>query len=578
MVEQDYAAYDEVDQAVWRFVLLQLSSRLGQRAHPAYQLGLKASGISAERIPSIAEMNERLAALGWGAVCVDGFIPPRAFQEFQANGLLPIAAEVRTREHLVYTPAPDIIHEAAGHAPILADPVYAAYLRRVGELGARAFTLPEDTAVHEATHTLSEIKEDGIASPASVARAEQGLAEALQSLTRSSEATRLSRLYWWTAEYGLVGRPDDYRIYGAGLLSSLGESHSCHSPEVLKLPLDERCLDLGFDITRPQPQLFVARDFEALHELSERVEGSLARTRGGAVALAAAQQSRELSTLSFESGAQAIGVLTEIVGDVGAPALLVLAGPCAIARAGVILADQGPSVHTSGLCIPLGRLASGTRLEDLCEAEVVRRIDPSTRRLRLEFECGARVEGVFERRIGLPGGRTAVVKLSQALITVPRHAAIELREFSLVAAGAFVTAEPGASDKSFYEAAEASSGIGSASEREPGHAKPDAPKRVPRARPLSSEQRALRACYARVSSARGNSEVEGPFAAVEQQLAAFHPREWLLRFAMLEELARRGSRSALALGLEATLERLEADYGGEQPIASGLKSLRTANA
>src|SRR6185436_13552269 len=111
VVEQDYAAYNAVDQAVWRFVLLQTHSRLLETAHPAYRDELAKTSISVEHIPSIAEMNDKLGRFDWSAVCVDGFIPPRAFQEFQADRMLPIAADIRTREHLVYTPAPNIIHE-----------------------------------------------------------------------------------------------------------------------------------------------------------------------------------------------------------------------------------------------------------------------------------------------------------------------------------------------------------------------------------------------------------------------------------------------------------------------------------
>ena len=114
VVEQDYSQYTEIDQAVWRFVLLQTYERLQHTAHPAYRSGLGKTGISVERIPRIAEISERLERFGWGAVCVDGFIPPRAFQEFQAAGILPIAADMRTKDHLVYTPAPDIIHESDG--------------------------------------------------------------------------------------------------------------------------------------------------------------------------------------------------------------------------------------------------------------------------------------------------------------------------------------------------------------------------------------------------------------------------------------------------------------------------------
>src|SRR4051812_33165967 len=262
VVEQDYAQYNEVDQAVLRFVLLQTYQRLQHTAHPAYREGLARTGISVERIPRISEMSACLERFGWRAVCVDGFIPPRAFQEFQAASILPIAADMRTLGHLVYTPAPDIIHEAAGHAPILTDPRYAAYLRAIGEVGKKAFSSPADARVYGAIFELSELKEARAVHPELVSSAEARLARALADVSHTSEASRLSRLYWWTAEYGLVGTPRDYRLYGAGLLSSLWESHACHDASVRKLPLSADCVEQSYDITRTQPQLFVARDFE----------------------------------------------------------------------------------------------------------------------------------------------------------------------------------------------------------------------------------------------------------------------------------------------------------------------------
>src|SRR5262245_6443656 len=108
VVEQDYGAYTARDQAVWRFVLLQTHARLLGAAHPAYAAGFVAAGIEVDRIPDIARMSDRLASTSFQTVCVDGFIPPRAFQAFQARGVLPIAADIRTAEHLTYTPAPDI--------------------------------------------------------------------------------------------------------------------------------------------------------------------------------------------------------------------------------------------------------------------------------------------------------------------------------------------------------------------------------------------------------------------------------------------------------------------------------------
>src|SRR5271166_899352 len=158
VVQQDYSQYTAADQAVWRFVLLQMHARLTRTAHGAYREGLASTGISVDRIPAIDEMNDKLARFGWSAVCVDGFIPPRVFQEFQASGILPIAADIRARAHLAYTPAPDILHEAAGHAPILPEPVFASYLRRIGELGKKAFARPAEGRVFSAIYTLSEVK------------------------------------------------------------------------------------------------------------------------------------------------------------------------------------------------------------------------------------------------------------------------------------------------------------------------------------------------------------------------------------------------------------------------------------
>merc|ERR1719319_2154628 len=104
-------------------------------------------------------MNRILQEIGWAAVAVDGFIPPNAFMEFQAYKVLVIASDIRQLENIEYTPAPDIIHEAAGHAPIIANPDYAEYLRRFGELGAKAILSSHDNDMYEAVRNLSILKE-----------------------------------------------------------------------------------------------------------------------------------------------------------------------------------------------------------------------------------------------------------------------------------------------------------------------------------------------------------------------------------------------------------------------------------
>ena len=145
VVSQDYEDYTSVDHAVWRYVMRKNVDYLSKVADDSYVEGLRKTGITLDKIPNIQDMNDILGEIGWGAVCVDGFIPPTAFMEFQAYKVLVIAADIRQLEHIEYTPAPDIIHEAAGHAPIIADPEYAEYLRLFGKLVVKPFLQQEIT-------------------------------------------------------------------------------------------------------------------------------------------------------------------------------------------------------------------------------------------------------------------------------------------------------------------------------------------------------------------------------------------------------------------------------------------------
>ena len=132
VIDQPYSAYTAQDHAVWRYVMRQNIKHLAGVAHHSYLEGLKRTGISVDTIPQMYGMNRILSEIGWAAVSVDGFIPPSAFMEFQAYNVLVIAADIRPVNQILYTPAPDIIHEAAGHAPIIADGEYAAYLKLFG--------------------------------------------------------------------------------------------------------------------------------------------------------------------------------------------------------------------------------------------------------------------------------------------------------------------------------------------------------------------------------------------------------------------------------------------------------------
>lgn len=296
-VEQHYESYTPRDQAVWRHIMKRLKRHLESRAHPVYLKGLEDTGIDGEAIPRLETMNDKLARLGWRCVGVRGFIPPAVFTELQTLGILAIAADIRSHKTLLYTPAPDIVHESAGHAPILADASYAGYLRACGEVGFKAIASAEDRALFEAIRNLSVVKEDPLATPDDVAHAQLRLDAASRSVRYVSESTRASRLYWWTAEYGLVGSVESPRLYGAGLLSSIGEAEHCLTPEVRKVPLTAECVNTSYDITRMQPQLFVAKDFTHLNEVLGDFRSTLAWARGGDYGLDEALRSRAVNHL-----------------------------------------------------------------------------------------------------------------------------------------------------------------------------------------------------------------------------------------------------------------------------------------
>jgi len=381
VADQDHGAYTPRDHAVWRHILARLTNRLKETAHESYLAGLAATGIGLERIPSLDEMNEKLEALGWSAVGVRGFIPPAVFTELQSLGVLAIAADIRSHEHIGYTPAPDIVHESAGHAPILADRRYAEYLKRCGEAGFRAIASVEDQAVYEAIRNLSVVKEDPEATEDEVRLAEERLRAAGASRRYVSESTRASRLYWWTAEYGLVGDLDHPKLYGAGLLSSLGEAEHCLTPAVRKVPLSLACADTEYDITRMQPQLFVARDFDQLFEVLEAFEATLGWRRGGDHGLEEALRARTVNHLRLDGGFELTGkVVARIparreVAEGLATALAQVEGPIQLSRGGraegrpwpgaaLVAFGSGSLPHRGGfsLDLPSGLFLTGFRV------------------------------------------------------------------------------------------------------------------------------------------------------------------------------------------------------------------------
>lgn len=395
IVEQAYDKYTPVDHAVWRYVMRQNYAYLKDVAYYPYIPGLKKAGLTIEKIPSLQEINDSLSLIGWGAVTVDGFIPPAAFMEYQACRVLVIAADIRQLEHIEYTSAPDIIHESAGHAPIICDAKYNQYLSYLGSIGTKALFSSKDYALYESIRQLSILKETPHVNKSVLAAAEEEVLFNQQNLGTPSEMALLSRLQWWTVEYGLIGSLEEPKIYGAGLLSSIGESASCMQPSVKKILYTIDALEYGYDITKEQPQLFVTPTFQNLIDVLEQLESRMAFRVGGMESVLKAIECKNICTATYSSGLQVSGVFSKVYSDKnGHIKYLNTTGPTSLSYNYQQLSGHDHQYHTAGFGSPIGKLKNtDTSLEYFTPQHLSMHGITEQKRVILVFENGIEVEG-----------------------------------------------------------------------------------------------------------------------------------------------------------------------------------------
>ncbi len=549
-----------MDHASWRYILKISQVFFAKHAHPLYLNGLRETGISTERIPLISEMDEKLSRFGWRAVAVSGFIPPAVFMEFLARGILPIACDMRKIENLAYTPAPDIVHEAAGHAPIIADPAYADYLHHYGELAEKAIFSSQDLAVYEGVKLLSDTKEDPRSTDGMVAEAQAKLDAAIAAVDHDSEATQLGRMGWWTIEYGLLGTPENPKIYGAGLLSSVGESYECLKPHVSKLPFTVDCVNQSYDITRPQPQLYIARDFESLKGGLAKFAATMAYKMGGLAGLEKARKAATTTTAVYDSGLQVSGTLASIREhrlSKEEPAYLSYQGPTQLSYTDKELDGQGPRYHSQGFSSPVGRL------KGLKKSAADLTIDELKAMPRLEFESGVTVEGKLVDHIAR-GGRNLILVFRDCTVRLGDEVLFrpEWGTYDMACGARIISVFGGAADRAAF--LEATGGFKQA----PGKPKTN----------LTPENRALNDLYAKVRRIReagpvGGAQIE-ELAAIHAELETRYPEEWLLRYELLELDARDRLASPWSGAVRSALEGFvsQAQDGGAT-IRRGLELL-----
>ncbi|MGB8956501.1 MAG: aromatic amino acid hydroxylase [Tumebacillaceae bacterium] len=562
VVAQNYDKYTPIDQAVWRYVLRQNSSFLKNKGYGSYEEGLRVTGMSMEKIPNMDEMNHKLAEIGWGVTAVDGFIPPVAFFDFQAHGILPIAGDIRTLNHIAYTPAPDIIHEAAGHAPMLHDPGYAEFLRLFGGIGAKALANKQDHNLYEAIRLLSIVKEDPEATPEQVEAAEKNLDEAAAAVTMTSEASAISKLYWWTVEYGLIGEVSDPKIYGAGLLSSMGESYGVYTPNVEKVAFDlHACSLTDYNITKPQPQLYVCKDFQQLIEAVQEFAKGMAWMVGGTESLHKAVDSCAIATAEYSSGLQVSGIFTDLELDANGEAVyLKTTGGTALAVANKELAGHDKSYHSEGFGSPIGQLEGlETPLEDFTDTQLVEAGIIAGNATTLTFASGVNVQGLV-KRVQRENGKIVLVVFDDCTVTLGEKVLFqsEWGPYDMAVGAKIVSVFAGAAD------------------REAFHAINFRPSQLQTKRPeISAELRVLHDMYQTVRGLRESNADDDQIAHVASgvidTLETHYPNDWLLRVELLELLVPRNLLSDEQAVLRASLDKISAsDTEKAGLIANGL--------
>lgn len=524
MVKQDPSLYTPIDHASWRFIMKIGRAFFSRHAHEKYLDGLRETGISTERIPLIEEMDACLGKFGWHAVAVSGFIPPAVFMEFLARGILPIACEMRKLEHIAYTPAPDIVHEAAGHAPIIADPDYARYLHHYGDLAKKAIYSARDLDVYHAIRELSEVKEDPRSTSERIDAAQKRLDTAIAAVDHVTEATQLGRMGWWTIEYGLIGDPGDPKIYGAGLLSSISESYHCLDSQVRKLPLGVDCVDVSYDITQPQPQLFLAPDFETMTRVLDEFAERMAYRQGGKEGLEKARKAGATTTAQLDSGIQISGTLARYDNDpAGRPFYLKYEGPAQLSFEDQEIEGQGCGYHSQGFSTLIGPLRDLARSPaELSDRELEALGFRAGGAGRMEFQSGAILEGVLRART-VRQGRNLILTFESCRVTRGSETLFDPSwgPFDLACGTRVVSVFGGAADRGRF--LDATGGF----KQEP---------RKPKSN-LTPVNRDLNVLYARVRQLRETrkpSELPTELRRIHDELESRFPGDWLLRYELLE--------------------------------------------
>lgn len=228
-IDQCWDEYTVDEHAVWDLLYARQSDLLQDRAAPEFLAGLESLELSRSGIPNLKRLNPALKAMtGWEIVMVPHLVPDDVFFTHLANRRFPAGRFIRKRDQLDYLQEPDVFHDIFGHVPMLANPIFADYMQAYGKGGLRALD--------------------------------------------HGTLKNLARLYWYTVEFGLIKSSKGLRIYGAGIVSSAGESrYALEDDSPLRIDFDlERIMRTEYEIDKFQKSYFVIDSYEQLFDATQQ--------------------------------------------------------------------------------------------------------------------------------------------------------------------------------------------------------------------------------------------------------------------------------------------------------------------
>lgn len=246
-IHQPYELYSEENQRTWRRLYAGIRDHWTRYAHPKFLQGVENLLLSPDAIPRLEQVNQKLAPLsGFKSRAVAGYVPAYIFFDNLRTRNFPTTITIRDGLKLDYLPEPDIFHDIAGHVPMHTDARFSDVLVRFGEVARRAAARARELA-HGRDDWTSRIE---------------------------SNIKAMARFFWFTVEFGLMRVDGETKVYGSGLLSSIGEiEHSVRSPLVQRYPLQlEWVINQYFEIDHYQPLLFVAESFDQVFGMVEELE------------------------------------------------------------------------------------------------------------------------------------------------------------------------------------------------------------------------------------------------------------------------------------------------------------------